>query len=77
MHLTSLTCGLSGGLTPYMNPEICVRRSAMQMNFFSRFLGITNLYGVDGLCLCERCVAGHKLHQGKHRTAREVALRDA
>eukprot|EP00967_Tisochrysis_lutea_P089875 scaffold128261_cov19-Tisochrysis_lutea.AAC.1 len=43
MQRISLTCGLSGGLTPYMKPAIWVRRSAMQMNFFSRFLGITKL----------------------------------
>ena len=36
-----LTCGLSGGDTPYSRPAICVRRSATVMNFFSRFLGIT------------------------------------
>ena len=38
---TGLTWGLSGGETPYMYPAICVLRSAMQMNFFRRFLGMT------------------------------------
>ena len=41
IHRISFTIGLSGGDTPYMYPAICVRKSAMVMNFFNTFLGST------------------------------------
>ena len=41
MQRTSLTCGLSGGLTPYMKPATCVRRSALVTKRRSTFFGRT------------------------------------